>query len=64
MTSPHIHMAYMSLRTHTPLIFKLEPSEGGQVRREMMTMFGVLVMGKCVCVCVCVGGGGGGGEVP
>ena len=58
-TSPHIHIAYMSLRTHTPLVFKLEPSEGGQVRRGMLTM---ITVSKCVCgERVCVGGGGRGG---
>ena len=37
-TSPHLHVSFMSLRTNTPLVIKMEPNEGRKV---------------CVCVCVC-----------
>ena len=40
-TSPHLHVSFMSLRTNTPLIIKMEPSEGGKVHIHVRA-FGIL----------------------
>ena len=33
-TSPNLHIAYMSLRTSTPLVITMHPSENGRVRKD------------------------------
>ena len=56
-STPYMQMAYMSLRTNTPLILKIDPQDSGKVlcmptcTPACQQAYSASV---CVCVCVCV----------